>query len=59
MTEMAVGVGCGVCGGGPLYFETCPVSGHDWALASECQNCGERHLTGTCQEPGCDERAVR
>jgi hypothetical protein len=26
---------CGKCGG-PLYFATCPVEGHEWAVAVEC-----------------------
>jgi len=36
-----LGVVCGRCGG-PVYMETCNVDGHDWAMASECQRCGDR-----------------
>lgn len=48
--EPQVGVVCGQCESGPVYFETCPgrVPGHHWATVSECQNCGQRYeiLTG-------------
>jgi hypothetical protein len=44
VSELEAGVVCGHCGG-PVYFETCPVEGHDWALAGECQRCGYRSVT--------------
>jgi hypothetical protein len=35
------GVGCGLCGGS-IYFETCGIGGCEFAIAGECQRCGER-----------------
>lgn len=35
------GIECGLCGG-QVYMETCPLDGHEWATAAECQQCGER-----------------
>jgi hypothetical protein len=34
-------VECAICGG-PVYFETCQVVGCEFAVAGECQRCGER-----------------
>ena len=54
---MTVGVACGYCGG-PIYMETCEQSGgptgHEWVLASECQQCGVRYVI----ESGCLDCAV-
>jgi hypothetical protein len=46
----AVGVECGQCGSPAVYFETCDVSGHDWAVASECQTCGDRYAISPCHD---------
>lgn len=52
-----VGVVCGQCDGGPVYFETCETNrgneGHHSALASECQSCGARYeITDRCDDCG-------
>lgn len=48
---LQVGVVCGVCDSGPVYFETCDlVEDHYWAIASECQNCGERYEIAPCTD---------
>jgi len=48
MSEPAVGVDCGHCGG-PVHMETCEQNGgprgHVWVVASECQRCGVRYNT--------------
>lgn len=49
-------VECGHCGG-PVYMETCPVEGHDCAVASECQQCGERNAADGCLD--CREDRMR
>lgn len=52
MSDVNVGVECGVCGG-DIYFATCEHPEHDWALRSVCTNCGERHeIKSSC--PDCD-----
>lgn len=45
-----IGVACGVCNEGPIYFEACPE--HHWAIASECQRCGERNEIAPCRDCG-------
>lgn len=36
-----MGAECAICGGG-VYFETCGIDGCEYAVAGECQRCGER-----------------
>ena len=48
--EATHGVACGICGGG-IYFETCGINGCEYAVAGECQTCGERTLH-QCPEHG-------
>jgi hypothetical protein len=57
MGEMNVGVECGPCGSGPVYFETCGVGGCEYATASECQNCGARWPIACPDHPSSDARS--
>jgi hypothetical protein len=43
MTEFNLGIACGICDGS-IYMETCGIDGCEWAVAGECQRCGERTL---------------
>jgi hypothetical protein len=50
--DLNLGVACGRCDG-PVYMETCPIDGHEWALASECQRCGDRYVIEPDGCPDC------